>query len=104
MSLPYWLLIGAAACLSVMLLTAGIAFLVLKRGSQAIGQRLQDVAEAAANSVNNTDSADGSSRWSRTDATQIDQPAITIEMADCPACGGQNPSGSAACSFCGRKL
>jgi Zn finger protein HypA/HybF involved in hydrogenase expression len=102
MNLPVWLFIGAAACLGVMALTAVIAFLVLRRGSQAIGQRLQDVVQSASDAAK--DNQGSRSRWSQADAGQIGQPVITIEMAACPACGGQNAVGAAACTYCGRQL
>ena len=97
MRLPVWLLISPIICLGVVVLTSFVIFLAVRRGTQAVRQCVQDEADTDA-------SSQADSRWSRTDLAERNQPEDVIEKAACPACGGENLLGAAACTYCGRKL
>lgn len=84
-----------------MVLTSFVIFLALRRGTQAISQRLQDAANSSADSSENIEV---DSRWAHADLAEIGQPNAVIKMAACPACGGENPVGAIACAYCGRKF
>ena len=96
-----WLLLTPAVCLGVVALTSFVIFMALRRGKQAISQHLQAEADTATDSYENTEV---DSRWAHADLTEKDQPNVVIEIAACPACGGENPLGAVACGYCGRKL
>ena len=101
MRAPFWLLLSHAVCLGIVVLTSIVIFLALRRGTQAISQRLKDEDNGASNS---DESIETESRWARADLAEKDQPGVIIEMAACPACGGENTVGAVACAYCGRKL
>ena len=101
MRAPILLLLTPAVCLGVVVLTSFVIFFALWRGKQAILQRMADEANADAGAEENTDTG---SRWARADLAGKDQPNNIIEMAACPACGGESPASALACAYCGRKL
>ena len=101
MKAPIWLLFSPFVCLGVVALTSLVIFLALWRSKQAILQRMADEANTDAGAEENIDTG---SRWARADLAEKDQPNIIIEMAACPACGGENPASALACAYCGRKL
>ncbi len=101
MRAPIWLLASPFVCLGVVALTSLVIFLAVWRGKQAILQRMADEANTAAGVKESTET---DSRWARADLAENNQPDSIIEMAACPACGGENPAGAGACAYCGRFL
>lgn len=86
-------------CLGVSIIIGIVILVALRRGTQTVSQ----YAEEQQNSVNGNVSAN--TRWARGDLKGVDQPVIDVSaVTACPACGGSNPEGSAACKFCGREL
>jgi hypothetical protein len=96
-----WLLVLPTLCLGVVVLTSFVIFYAFRRGRQAISQLQQDETDTSTDLGDNT-TAD--THLSRGDLSESSQPKINIEMAACPACGGENPAGAGACAYCGRKL
>ena len=102
MTAPGWLLLAAAFCLGVLILTAIIVLLALRRGTQTISRQLKenDQPISQPHEFSNTNT-----RWARADLKAEPEPSqAEIQLSPCPACGGENPAGSNLCSFCGRKL
>ena len=95
-----WLLLSPVLCLGVTVLTVLIFFLVLRRGTQSLNQRVREAAEAA----QTAETSGTGTRWARAGLAEKTEPDSVIEMAACPACGGENLAGSDTCAFCGRKL
>lgn len=87
------------ACMGVTILTALVIIFALRRGTKSINKQAQDVITQKEQPIN------GNTRWTRGDLQGEPRhtPAPTA-MATCPACGGENTSGSASCAFCGRQL
>ncbi|MDO9545907.1 MAG: hypothetical protein Q7J07_04045 [Pelolinea sp.] len=84
-------------CLGVILLTGLVIIFALRRGTRSINEKVKEYSAPAEPSigVNN--------RWGHGDLKAPTQSKTKeIEMEVCPACGGENPSGSSACAFCGR--
>lgn len=103
MSVPLWILLGSALCLGVLILTAILIILALRRGSQTISRNLKDNVSEEQGTPDKPASDDN--RWARGDMKANLEPAAKAEiMVPCPACGGENHMGASACSFCGRKL
>jgi len=96
-----WLPVLPTLCLGVVILTSFVIFYAFRRGRQAISQLQQDETNTSADLVKDTNL---DSRWAHADLAENNQSDSIIEMAACPACGGENPAGAAACAYCGRKL
>lgn len=97
-----WIIVGAGLCLGVLILTTLLIFFALKRGAQTISREVnkQPLDENAL-----SESAGANTRWARGNLKAAPaSPKKEATMQICPACGGENPSESSACSFCGRKL
>lgn len=102
MTAPGWLLLAAAFCLGVLILTAIIVLLALRRGTQTLSRQLKENDQPLPQL---DEPASANTRWARADLKANPQPPRSeIQLIPCPACGGENPAGSNACSFCGRKL
>jgi len=102
MTLPTWILVGAAICLGVVVLTLLVIVFTLRRGSQVIREKLESEPDSDSQPV---ESSIANTRWARGDlkaAPEALRPEVT--MIPCPACGGENPTGASSCAFCGRKL
>jgi len=101
MNFPLFLVIGAAFCLGMILLTGFLIILALRRGSRAISQGVQNLGKESQTQP----SVAADSRWAQSDLKDKTGTS-TMEMGTnpCPACGGENPRGSVVCAFCGRKL
>ena len=96
-----WLLVLPTLCLGVVILTSFVIFYAFRRGKQVIDQMQEENADGSPD-PDATLNAD--TRWARSDLAGADLPQTIIEMAACPACGGENLVGAAACAYCGRKL
>lgn len=86
-------------CMGVTILTAAVIIFALRRGTQAINDQAQTVI------ADKYDTKNANNRWARGDL-QGEKPEsmIPLQTIHCPACGGENPAGSRACNYCGRKL
>ena len=86
-------------CMIVTILTAVVVIFALRRGTRAINEQAQDVI------AQKQQTSSGNTRWARGDlqSEKFDAPK-TEPTIPCPACGGENKSGSSTCSFCGSKL
>ena len=95
-----WLLVLPTLCLGAVIITSFVIFYAFRRGKQVIDQ-LQDESDGMPDpeAVLAADT-----RWARGNLADNDQPEKVIEMAACPACGGENIVGAGACAYCGRKL
>ncbi|MBM3136645.1 MAG: hypothetical protein FJZ98_00475 [Chloroflexi bacterium] len=101
MNFPLFLVIGVVLCLGVIILTAFLIILVLRRGSRAISQGVQKLEEESQSQASTV----SDSRWAQADLKGKPNPStMEAEVKPCPACGGENPSGAVMCGFCGRKL
>lgn len=97
-----WLVVGAALCLGIIVLTIVLLIFALRRGSRAVRQGLQ---EQETQGTSPDASIGASTRWARGDLKAAPEPPkMEVVMAPCPACGGENHRGAAVCGFCGRKL
>ena len=96
------ILVGAALCLGLVVLTAVLIILALRRGSRAISQGMKERAEEQAETPQ---PVSANSRWARGDLQAAPEPPkADVVLEPCPACGGENPRGAQVCAFCGRKL
>ena len=86
-------------CLGVIILTTALIILFMRRRTQTVSQQVRDkLGEAESSSTGNT-------RWARGDLKGTPKPkAAKPKMSPCPGCGGENPSGSKSCAYCGRAL
>ena len=86
-------------CLGVMILTAVVVILAIRRGTQVINQQVQENTSVPENgSTANT-------RWARGDLMSAPKPEKTEEpMNTCSAGGGENAASSSSCEYCGRAL
>ena len=96
-----WLLLLPTLCLGFVILISFVIFFVFRRGRQAIDQ-LRDNADDEMPDPEAAMQAD--TRWARGNLADNDALKNTIEMSACPACGGENITGSGICAYCGRKL
>ena len=86
-------------CLGVILLTGVVIIFALRRGTQSINEKVKEYSSPTEISTG------ANNRWARGDLKGTAQSkAKKIEMKTCPACGGENPSTSSTCAFCGRTL
>jgi hypothetical protein len=86
-------------CMGVTILTAAVIIFALRRGTQAINGQAQTVIADKNKTQNAND------RWARGDMQgETQESMIPLATIHCPACGGENPAGSHACTYCGRKL
>jgi hypothetical protein len=100
-----WLLVLPTLCLGVVILTSFVIFFAFRRGRQVISQVMEENADDTPNPDAEMDAAMAAdTRWARGELAVNDQPETIIEMAACPACGGENIVGAGACAYCGRKL
>jgi len=88
------------ACMGVTILTALVIILALRRGTKKINDQAQEVI------TQNTPQNNANTRWARGDlqGENSNDAVLPPAMIACPACGGEIPTGSATCTFCGRKL
>jgi len=102
MRFPFWVIIGPAICLGVIVLTGLMLIFALRRGTRSIQENLEKQTQSESSSK---PSESANTRWARGDMEAAQQPPRTrTKMVSCPTCGGENPTGASVCSFCGREL
>ena len=86
-------------CLGVMILTAVVVILAIRRGTQVINQQVQENTSVPENG------SPANTRWARGDLKSAPQPVeIEKPIKTCPACGGENAAGSSSCTYCGSQI
>jgi hypothetical protein len=82
-------------CIGITILTVVLIIFALRRRTQTINQQLQEKVEVTENGTpTNT-------RWARGDLKSAPKSHKTREtMKLCPACGGENPTGTSICAYC----
>ena len=86
-------------CMGVTILTALMIIFALRRGTRALNQQAQDITAVK------QQSSSANTRWARGDLQGEAMPATKPEPTiACPACGGENATGSSTCAFCGSAL
>jgi len=84
------------ACVGFFLITGLVMLIFLRRGTQVMQDSMQRI-ETLEQKIPSVDHAGGSNP-SDTSKTE------NIAPQPCPACGGSNSPGAAACQYCGRML
>lgn len=86
-------------CMGIMMLTALVIIIALRRGTKTINEQAdQVIAEKQKTPTINT-------RWARSDLQGESKGSTAVSpLVSCPACGGKSPAGNSTCAFCGRKL
>jgi hypothetical protein len=84
------------ACVGFFLITGLVMLILVRRGTQAVQDSMQRI-ETLPQKIPSVDYA--------SDSIPSDTgKAENVALQPCPACGGSNPPGAAACQYCGRKL
>jgi hypothetical protein len=99
------LILGAALCLGLIILTIVLIFFALRRGTRVISQGLKERVDKEEPKTDISEPVSANTRWARGDLKAVTEPPkVEIILEPCPACGGENPKGASVCAFCGRKL
>ena len=97
-----WVVLGAVLCLGIITLTIVLLIFGLRRGTQAVSEKLQ---EQEAQETAPSESVNANTRWAQGDLKAAPElPKSEVVLEPCPACGGENPRGAGVCGFCGRNL
>lgn len=93
-------------CLSATLIIGLVILFTLRRGTRTISDYVENQKGASDTSSDTSGEAvHPDTRWARSDLKgEAELSAAAGTTSACPACGGENPSGSAVCQYCGRKL